>query len=274
MSEALLDLFIYNGKIYKTKEFDYLYHDKSPSLYEVIRIVDGVPLFLEEHYERLINSARIINYSLEISIEAIRENIIKMVRFNKIKDHNIKIVINNLDGNELNQYYFFIKSEYPSMDMYNEGVSTITYSAVRDNPNAKIINKKLRENVNKLLKEKECYEALLINENGEITEGSRSNTFFIKDSTVYTSPSEGVLLGVTRQRIISLCRKNNISVIEEPINMDSLSSFEAVFMSGTSPKVLPIKRVDDLKFDVRNDLLLKVMKIYDEEINSYINKHK
>lgn len=274
MSEALLDLFIYNEKIYKTKEFEYLYHDKSPSLYEVIRIVDGVPLFLEEHYERLINSARIINYSLEIPIEAIRENIIKMVRVNNIKDHNIKIVINNLEGNELNQYYFFIKSEYPSMDMYNEGVSTITYSAVRDNPNAKIINKKLRENVNKLLKEKECYEALLINENDEITEGSRSNTFFIKGNTVYTAPSEGVLLGVTRQRIISLCRKNNISVIEEPINMDSLSSFEAVFMSGTSPKVLPIKRVDDLKFDVRNDLLLKVMKIYDEEINSYINKHK
>lgn len=274
MSEALLNQFIYNGKVYDTENFDTIYGDKTPSIYEVIRIMEGIPLFLEEHYERLINSSKILGFELVISMEEIKNNIDRMININKIKNYNIKIVINNLNEKEPSQYYFFISSSYPSEDMYENGIKTITYRAVRENPNAKVINKNLRGEVNRLLKEKDCYEALLVNDRGEITEGSRSNTFFIMGDQVYTSPSEGVLLGITRQRIVSLCMKNNINVIEKPVLASELSTFEALFMSGTSPKVLPICKVDGVDFSTHNKLLLKVMKIYNDEIKNYIESHK
>ncbi len=156
--------------------------------------------------------------------------------------------------------------------MYDEGIKTLTYNAIRENPHAKVINQSLRDNVNALLKEKDCYEALYINDKNEITEGSRSNTFFLKGKKVYTAPAKDVLLGVTRQRIIRLCRENGIEVIEMPIKLNEINKFDAVFMSGTSPKVLPIKYIDDIKYDTKYPLLLKIMKIYDDEINNYLKK--
>ena len=272
MGEAVLNYFIYNENIYETKDFEKKYKAINPSVYEVIRIKDGKALFLEEHYERFINSLKLSKSNLEIPISEIKESINKLTELNKISNYNVKIVFNNLNSNSINKYYFFIKTSYPTNEMYDEGIKTLTYSAIRENPHAKVINQSLRDNVNALLKEKDCYEALYINDKNEITEGSRSNTFFLKGKKVYTAPAKDVLLGVTRQRIIRLCRENGIEVIEMPIKLNEINKFDAVFMSGTSPKVLPIKYIDDIKYDTKYPLLLKIMKIYDDEINNYLKK--
>lgn len=274
MSEALLDKFIHNGGIYSTEEFNNIYQNSSPSIYEVIRIMDGIPLFLEEHYERFFNSSKILGLKLSISIDEIKSNIDKMITINDIENYNIKIVFNNLKEETINQYYFFSSSNYPDEDMYREGIKTITYKAIRQNPNAKVLNNNLRDEVTRLLKETGSYEALLVNKQGEITEGSRSNTFFIKGSCVYTPPSEGVLLGITRQRIISLCLKNNIQIVEKTVLESELSTFDALFMSGTSPKVLPINSVNGISFSTHNELLVKIKNIYNDEIKNYIDSHK
>jgi branched-chain amino acid aminotransferase len=113
-----------------------------------------------------------------------------------------------------------------------------------------------------------------VNCSGEITEGSRSNLFFIKGNSVYTSPSKDVLMGITRQRIISICRKNGIGVNETAILADQVEFFDAAFISGTSPKVLPISTIDDYKYSTDNSLLLNIMEIYNNEIQNYINNHK
>lgn len=276
MSEAQLNYFQFNGKIYNTIEFDNLYKDIFPSVYEVIRVVDKVPLFLEDHYKRFMNSLKIAsdNLKLNIKFDAIKESIDNLVKLNDISNYNIKIVLNNISSDKKNEYYFFIRSIYPDKSLYDMGIKTFTYNAVRSNPNAKIINQNLRDTVNRLLKEKNCYEALLVNNNDEITEGSRSNVFFLKDKTVYTAPVGDVLPGITRQKIIQLLRENGIEFKEEPIHENEISAFDGAFMSGTSPKVLPISRINDIEFSPKNNLLQKVMKIYDDEIANYTVSHK
>lgn len=274
MSEAILNYFIYNNEEHKVPEFENLYFENKPSIYEVIRIIDGIPVFLEEHYDRLINSAKILNYKLKLSFDDVKKNINKMVKLNDISNFNIKIVVNALESGNPNEYYFFVNSQYPSEDHYKKGVETFLYTAERHNPNAKVINQNLRDDINKLLKEKNCYEALLVNNKGEITEGSRSNLFFVKGNKVYTAPAEDVLLGITRQRILTLCNKNNIDTLETPILADELNSYDAAFISGTSPKVLPISKIDDLKFSTTNEILIKIMKIYDDEIRNYMYNYK
>ncbi|TDT60950.1 aminotransferase class IV [Fonticella tunisiensis] len=274
MAEALLDYFIFNGRIYSVNEFNEKYIDKHPSIYEVIRIIEGIPLFLEEHYDRLTNSAKLLGYDLNISFENIKNNIVKAILLNKVDNYNIKIVINNLGFESPDEYFYFIKSSYPDKEMYKKGVNTILYKAVRENPNAKVINQRLRDEVNRVLNETGCYEALLVNHEGFITEGSRSNVFFIKGSSILTAPEKDVLSGITRQRIINLCRKNGIEVVEAPIASDSIKDFQAAFISGTSPKVLPISKIDNFTLDTRNNLLLNIMHIYDFEIENYINAHK
>lgn len=274
MREAVLKFFIHNGNEYSTLDFNTIYGDNPPSIYEVIRIIDGVPLFLEEHYLRLKNSAAIIKNEINISFDYIKSQIERMISLNNVSNYNIKIILNNFIQNTNDNYFFFIKSSYPNEDLYSKGISTLLYDSIRENPNAKIINKHLRKEVDLLLTERNCYEALLVNTSGEVTEGSRSNLFFIKDGKVYTSLPGDVLMGITRQRIIKLCTENNINVIEAPIYSNSLNSFEAAFISGTSPKVLPISCIDDLNYSTSNDTLLKVMDIYNNEINDYLKSHR
>lgn len=276
MPEAQLNYFQFNNKIYNTAEFDNLYTDIFPSVYEVIRIIDRVPLFLEDHYARFMNSLKLAsgNRNYDIKYDDIEKSINNLIKLNNISNCNIKIVFNNIGHDKNNEYYFFIKSIYPDKSLYDEGIKTFTYNAVRNNPNAKIINQDLRDTVNRLLKEKNCYEALLVNDNDEITEGSRSNMFFLKGKTVYTSPVGDVLPGITRQKIIKLLRENEIEFKEEPILENGIENFDSAFMSGTSPKVLPISYINDIKFSIKNELLQKIMKIYDDEITSYIKSHK
>jgi len=266
--EAIFDFFIYNEKVYKTTDFNKIYKELNPSIYEVIRLINGKPLFLEEHYERLKNSANLLGQKLNLELSVIKENIEKLAKINNIKDINVKIVINNFDN--YNIYLYFIKSQYPTEEMYKNGVKTLIYKAERKNPHAKIIYKELREDINKKLKETECYEALLLNERDEITEGSRSNIFFIKDDKVYTSPSKDVLLGITRQKILKICKENNIEVIETPLKLSEIKNFNSCFLTGTSPKVLPIAKVNDIEYDVNNKTLRKIMNLYDEEIKNYL----
>lgn len=273
MGEAVFNYFIHNENVYDVQEFDSIYKDNTPSIYEVIRIIDGIPLFLEEHYQRLKNSAGIIGNELGMSFEYIKSNIDKMVRLNDVSRYNIKIIVNNFSVNP-DYYFFFIKSGYPEESLYQSGIRTLLYSSTRKNPNAKIINRSLRRDVDALLLEKDCYEALLVNPAGEITEGSRSNLFFIRDGRVYTSPPGDVLMGITRQRIIKLCAEHNIEVVEAAIYSKDLNKFQAAFISGTSPKVLPISSIDDISFSTSNKTLLKLMEIYNGEIEEYIKLHK
>ncbi len=273
MSDAKLNYFIYNGEIFKTSDFENLYKENSPSLYEVIRVNNSVPLFLEEHYERLISSGEIIGEKINVSFKEFKDNIEKIIKKNDVVDYNIKIVINNLNASP-NIYYFFIKTSYPDASLYDTGVKTFLYNAERDNPNAKIINSSLRETINSLLKEKDCFEAILVNNDGYITEGSRSNLFFIKGNDLYTTKGKDVLLGITRKRIIELSLKNSINVIEKDIHVNDLKDFSSLFISGTSPKALPINSVDNITFSTKDPVLLKIMKIYDDEINLYIKSKK
>jgi branched-chain amino acid aminotransferase len=270
MSEAIGDKFIFDNNVYNVNEFEKIYAPKGPSVYEVIRIQSSVPLFLEEHYKRLLNSLRILGHETDISFNEIKEMLSRMVNLNNIKNCNIKIVITSKEPVSENIYIFFVESTYPEDTLCITGVETVIFKATRENPNAKVIYKNMRNEINALLKEKNCYEAILLNEKKEVTEGSRSNLFFIKNNIVYTAPRSDVLLGITRGRILELCSKNDIDFIEQVIHLDDLSDFEAAFISGTSPKILPINRIDGNLYQCNNKLLLKLIDLYNLEIENYI----
>jgi branched-chain amino acid aminotransferase len=105
---------------------------------------------------------------------------------------------------------------------------------------------------------------LLVDRNGQITEGSRSNVFFIKDGEVFTAPADKVLLGVTRSKIIEIIKGMGVRLHEEAVSAGDIGSFDAAFISGTSPKVLPIASTGSTEFDVNDPILRKVMEKYDE----------
>jgi branched-chain amino acid aminotransferase len=184
---------------------------------------------------------------------------------------NVKLVFNFNENNIFLAY--FVKHHYPSEEEYENGVKTIFYHGERKNPNAKIINMEFRTAVDKEIIEKKAYEAILVDRNGYITEGSKSNIFMVKGKTIITSPLEGVLPGVTRSVIIELCKKLSLKVEEKRIYYRDITDLDGLFISGTSPKVLPINEVESIKFNSsHSEIIMKIMDEYDKVIKADIIK--
>ena len=230
-----------------------------PSVYEVIRLTDGEPKFLEDHYERLGRSLAAIGMLTPFTIEDLRGSIADLVRESGIRDHNIRVEVDvsGYSSMHLNP------THYPGVEMYRTGVKTGLLRGERTNPNIKMMDLKLRDAADEAMKKYGLYEVLLVNNDGLITEGSRSNVFFIKSGEVFTAPPEKVLLGVTRAKIIGLIRDMGAVLHEECVSADSLPEFDAAFISGTSPAVMPVSRIGDISYNVDEPLLREIMDRYD-----------
>lgn len=276
MSECFSRYFICNSEVEKSEEFDENILHKGQSLYEVIRIIDGKPLFLDKHLERMDNSSRVSKLSLWLSKGEVKEKILQLIKVNNANLGNIKFLFNFQEGNRKTFLCYFVKYHYPTLQDYENGVHTILYHGERENPNAKIINVDFRTMVDSEITNSNAFEAILVDRNGHITEGSKSNIFMIKNNDVLTAPLKDVLPGVTRNVIMGLCKNLGINLKEEKINYNDLQNLDALFISGTSPKVLPVSSVDKIKFkSTQNEIVVKIMKAYDkalkEDISNYTN---
>jgi branched-chain amino acid aminotransferase len=273
MSECYHKLFILNGEIEDTASFNIDYVFRGESLYELFRIIDGIPLFWEDHIERLYRTSEITGLHIWYNPSDLIGLVDLLIRSNGVQEGNIKLVFNfRSQGKEREENFlaYFVEPVYPTPEQYANGVYGILFQASRINPTAKIINQNLRIAVYKQLIEKGAYEALLVDRNGFISEGSRSNIFLIKDEEVFTAPDSTVLSGIARKHVIATCHSLDIPVRFKCINIEELATMDSVFMTGTSPRVLPFSRIDTYKFKPDNPVLLKISEGFNQEIMNYI----
>ncbi|WP_242973004.1 aminotransferase class IV [Anaeromicrobium sediminis] len=272
--EAFLDYYIYNGKKFSTQGEDKFQHIKEPVVYEVIRIIDGQPLFLEEHIDRMRKSMDLLKAKLKKDNEEIEREIYKLIEINREKNMNVKLVCGDIHNSQ-NFIAYFIKSNYPKREVYNDGIHTIIYNTERHNPNAKVVDSDLRSKINEKLKEEHGFEALLVNEEGCVTEGSRSNIFFVDDNCVYTASNDNVLMGITRTQIFKICEKLNFKIEERNISVKEIKTLKGAFMTGTSVNVLPIRTVENINLNsVQNEIIKNISDSYNKMVEEYIRNRK
>lgn len=263
MNECFGKKFILNGKLESSDIFDNSLVYEGDSIYEVIRVIKGSPVFFTDHMERLSTSVRLQKKKMLADAAMLKKDIINLSKSEKKKEINLKIVLNYNKGEE-NYLVYFIEPIYPSEQQYRNGVKGILFYAERKDPESKVINHKLRSSIFHKLILEGGYEAILVNENGIITEGSRSNIFFLKDDTLYTAPDNMILGGITRKHVLEICAANSITVKMVSLKASKLAVFEAAFMTGTSPIVLPFNSIDDVRFKVKVPLIEKLRQLYIE----------
>ena len=272
MNECFGKKFILNGDLHPADAFDNSMVYDGNSIYEVIRTVKGNPVFFHDHMERLAKSVKLQCRESLTDIATLRKAIIILTRSDKKKEANIKIVFNYNNGSS-NWLVYFIEPIYPTEEQYNKGVKGILYYAERKDPESKVINHKLRSSIYYKLIHEGGYEALLVNKNNLITEGSRSNIFFLKGETLITAPDNVILNGITRKHILEICTEKMIKVEFACVKVDELKEYDAVFMTGTSPIVLPFYCIDDHFFNVKLPLIERLRKLYlkkaDESISLF-----
>lgn len=261
MSECYGTNFILNGELQPAEFFDKALVYEGDSIYEVLRTVKGCPVFFNDHMERLISSVKLRNKELLADVSILRKAIINLTRSDRKKVVNIKIVFNYNNGLS-NFLIYFIEPIYPTEEQYKKGVKGVLFYGERKEPESKVINHKLRSSISHKLIQEGGYEAVLVNENNLITEGSRSNIFFLKNETLFTAPDNLILNGITRKHILEICWEHKIDVVFECVRVVDMVKFDSVFMTGTSPMVLPFNSIDDKIFKVTLPLMERLRKLY------------
>src|ERR1035437_5596807 len=270
MNECYGNKFILNGNLQPVEMFDNSLVYEGDSVYEVLRMIRGNPIFFHDHLERLATSVKLQKKTFLADIPTLRKDIISLARSEKKRETNVKIVFNYKNG-ATNYLVYFIEPGYPSESQYKKGVKGILFFAERKDPESKVINHRLRSSIYHKLILESGYEAILVNKNNLITEGSRSNIFFLKGETLTTAPDNVVLNGITRKHILEICVENKIRVEFACVKADQIKEYDAVFMTGTSPMVLAFYCIDNYFFNVNISLVESLRKLYLEKAEASVS---
>jgi len=205
------------------------------------------------------------NLDTDINYDSFTNCIDLLISENDLRDCNIRVSFDLKEEPLL--FMYFVKSFYPDKSYYETGIHTITIIKERENPNIKKNTKSYRDEIDLLLKENEAFEAILVNFDKTISEGSKSNVFFVKGNSLITAEDNDVLLGVTRNKVLEIAENSNINIIKRKINLEEINSFDAAFITGTSNNVLPIKTINDIILkSTTNEVVITLMKEYEKII--------
>ncbi len=269
-NEAYHNVLIYNSQLMEKNAIDSISYNDGIVVYEVIRVIDGIPLFLEDHLIRLNYSANLAGFNIGISDTEINNSIKQLSVENQTFNGTVKLLFQYKGNQQISFLCFFIKHNYPSNLQYKNGVKVTLHNVERKNPNAKLLNTEFYETTEEIIAKKMVYEILFVNKSGGITEGSKSNVFFIRENRLITASKKLVLPGITRKIIMKIADLSGIEVIEECVHQKDIEKYDAAFLSGTSPKILPISSIGNTKYLVNHPLMQKLMVEYEEEIDNYI----
>lgn len=272
--EAFCDHFILDHHLLPAAEREKLEPVAPSSIYEVIKILDGVPIFFEDHMARLRQSLRLSGASMPFTEAEILSDIRRLEEVTRCGRVNARIVLiprADVPGLRID----FFRTPPPDAVAYARGIRTILFSGERETPNVKTFRDSFKERVRAALTAASAYEALLLDEHGNITEGSRSNLFFLREGSLHTPPAERVLLGVTRRKVMDLCRAHGIAVTEECLHRSGLDALQGAFITGTTVDVLPVAAIGEQRLEsAASPLIQKIIWEFAEEVARYIEQRK
>jgi len=214
---------------------------------------------LDEHIERLFNSAHIFLMDIPYSREEIKSAIIRTVKVNKIKECYIRPLVYigygamglYTKGNPINvSIAVWSWGTYLGDRGIKNGIRVKTSSFIRNHVNSNMSRGKVcGYYVNSQLAKKEAIscgydEALLLDTEGYVSEGSGENVFIVRKGVLKTTPLTSILEGITRSSIIETANDEGIDVVEQRFTRDELYIADEAFFTGTAAEVTPIREVD------------------------------
>ena len=234
----------------------FLYGD---GVFEGIRAYNGRVFRLDEHIQRLFQSARAISLTIPISPHELREKIKEALRKNELQDAYIRVVVSRgegdlgLDPEKCPHSQLIVitgKISIYQKKLYEEGLEIITSSVRRNNPSALDPSIKSLNYLNNILAKLEATakgvsEAIMLNSDGNVAECTGDNLFIVERGVLVTPPVwAGILKGITRDVVIELAREANVRFEEKVFTLFSVYTSDECFLSGTAAEIIPVTRVD------------------------------
>jgi branched-chain amino acid aminotransferase len=234
----------------------FLYGD---GVFEGIRVYNGNVYRLDEHLQRLYESAQSIMLKIPHTKEELTNIIAETLRKNKYRDAYIRLVVSRGKGNlgldpfTCGQPGVIVITEALALfpkKLYETGLEIITVASRRNRPDVLSPKVKSLNYLNNILVKIEANlagvsEALMLNDQGYVAEGSADNVFIIKGNCIKTPPGYlGALEGITRNAIIEIANDLGYKMVEEPFTRHDVYVADEVFLTGTAAEVIAVVKVD------------------------------
>lgn len=226
--------------------------------------VNGTAIFrLQEHTDRLFNSAKILRMKIPFSKEQLNEAQCAVVRDNQLESCYLRPLV--WIGSEklgvspkANTIHVMVAAwpwgAYLGEEGMKKGIRVKTSSYTRHHVNITMTQAKAVSNyTNSILANMEATddgydEALLLDSAGFVSEGAGENVFVVKDGVVYTPDlSAGALNGITRNTVLRICDDLGVQVVQKRITRDEIYIADEAFFTGTAAEVTPIRELDRLQ---------------------------
>lgn len=250
--------------------------------YETIRLKDGVMLYSEDHLARLKKSVMGIE-AFEVDVEDIDSKcryFLKSTGYSEGYNGNLRIVLT-----KSHLLIHICEAHIPSAEVFAKGINTLSLQWERVDPNIKVFRGDYKQAVADTFARSNSdghpYEVVLCDNEGKFYEGSKSNLFVIVDNKVYSAPDEKILLGITRNRVMSSLKNAGADFVigtftlNELVDLRDNGSSVALFVSSTPFDILPISRIDDEIFEsCSNPMLQKISGDYLAAVDKYMQDHR
>ncbi|MGL5955468.1 MAG: branched-chain-amino-acid transaminase [Brevinema sp.] len=228
-------------------------------IFEGIRMYHRHVFKLDEHLIRLYESADLLDLHIPISRKEFTEEVLTTARAFDGDSAYVRITVSRYGSiglyttpdMQVNRSVTITPLNYQKTETYNKGLYLINVPLVRIPNNALPMRAKTLNYLNNILavnkaKKMGADDALLLNTDGYVAESSGSNIFYIKDNKLVTpSVDAGILVGVTRNCIISLAKNIGLEVIEKLFNQNELETADEIFLTGTAMEIMPVYKIND-----------------------------
>ena len=226
-------------------------------IWEGIRLFKNEWMFLDEHLERLFEGCKAIDIELDLSRDQIKDAIFKTQKINNMEDSaHARLMITR--GNKLKPFQqpslsdginFVIIMEHSDSENIKQGLNLVTVPQVRGLPMSQDPKLNSHSKLNCILA---CIqankaggdEALMLDPYGFVNTTNSCNFFIVKNNEVWTSSGDYCMNGITRLKVIELCKNNNISVFQKNFTLVDVYSSQEAFVTGTLGSLTQVIEID------------------------------
>lgn len=219
--------------------------------FDFFRTQNGVPLFIEDHLDRLQQSAKALDLTIPFSTADLRKQVAQLMQQHQFPCSGIRITVTG--GLSPDMYSVGIPNviitEQPltmqGTDTMHSGFRVITHEHVRELPQIKSINYLTGVWMQPKVKAAGVDDVLFVKD-GYISELPRSNVFVINKDGILITPSENILHGITRKKVLSIARET-MRVEVRPVGLNELMEASEAFITSTTKRIVPMIAVNGIK---------------------------
>lgn len=243
-------------------------------VFDFFKVVNSIPVFLQEHLDRFYFSAEQMRLNVAYSKDELKEIVFELIEKNNSVDTGVRITLTggySPDGYQVFKPNLVIALRPftpPTEEQFQNGIKLLTYQHQRQLPQVKTIDYLMAIWLQPFIKENKA-DDVLYHQNGWVSECPRSNFFIVTHENKIITPSKNVLKGVMRSKLIEVA-KTDFEIEERELSIDEIKTAKEAFISSTTKTIIPVSEIDEYILPKGNSITIQVFHSLVQLQHSYV----